>query len=108
MVFVWRGLGMLSLVVPFGVLLASQLSVDALMGTGYYSSHKIVPSLSLAIGGVLVWFVGRYVNDRKRRYHTFPDTGKTIMVKKPHMLFWIPMEWMAIPIIAFAGLMFFR
>lgn len=107
MVFIWRGMGILSVIVPFGVLMASQLSVDGMMGSGYYSSHSAVPAFSLAIGGVLVWLIGRYVNSRKRRYHTFPDTGKTIQVQKPHMFFWIPMEWMAIPIIAFAGVMLF-
>lgn len=108
MMFIWRGLGILSVIVPFGVALTGELSVDGIMGKGYYSSHTAIPALSLAIGGVLVWLIGRYANSEKRRYQTLPDTGQTVRVQKAHMFFWIPMEWMAIPIIAFAGFMFFR
>jgi len=107
MVFIWRGAGMLSLVIPFCVALAGELSIDGLMGKGYYSSHKAIPALSLAIGGVLVWLMGRYLNSEKRRFRTLP-TGETVMVRNTHTLFWIPMEWIAIPIVAFAGFMLFR
>lgn len=108
MLFIWRGAGILSLLVPFGVALASELSVDGLMGKGYYSSHKAVPALTLAIGGVLVWLLGRYLNSTKRRYRTIPGTDQTVLVQKSHSLFWIPMEWMALPIIVLAGFMLFR
>jgi len=108
MLFIWRGLGILSVVVPFGVALAGELSVDGIMGKGYYSSHTEIPAFSLAIGGQLVWLIGRYANSKERRFRTLPDTGQTVRVQSTHTFFWIPMEWMAIPIVAFAGFMLFK
>ena len=82
---IWRGWGILAVVLGFGALVAAQSIVDAVAGRGTYSENSgLFGGVALVIGGVATFFLGRWLNDPKRN---------RVLVDKPRNdLFWIPME----------------
>lgn len=82
---IWRGRGILVLVIGFGVLVLGQIVTDGMFGKGYYTANgwpKIVAGL---IGAIPIWFLGKKWNDESDRRHE---------------LFFIPMQYWAFVLLA--------
>lgn len=80
---IWRGFGILVLVVTFGCSLAAQLLSDKLSGTPeYWETHAWPLATALASAGAIVWAVGMYLARRP--------------VPSPHDFFFIPMKYWGI------------
>ncbi|HFX6226098.1 MULTISPECIES: hypothetical protein [Acinetobacter] len=103
MIFIWQGLGFLAIVVPFLVVLLVNIVVDQIYGTGYYSSHHIFAAGGLIVSAVVIWFLGMRLNNKKHdRILLDQVTGETVILKKKHTFFWIPLQYFSIVLIAFA------
>lgn len=92
---VWKGLGILALIIPIGFAIIFYLLFgdDMLyLGAGY------------SIGAILVWFVGKWLNKDSERIETDPKTGQQTILKMVHSMFWIRMELWA-PIMLFIGVL---
>ncbi|MCZ7586430.1 MAG: hypothetical protein M5R36_25595 [Deltaproteobacteria bacterium] len=92
MIFVWRKLGFLAVVIPFSLLCIVQIVVDSIFGEGFYSQHDLIGGFLLMISGFIVFFLGRRLNNPAP-----PPLGEsqaTPIRKEPvHTFFWIPMEF---------------
>lgn len=78
---VWHGWGVLTVLIAA---MALALGGAVLKGT---MPEAYAMATALAIGAVANWFVGRWLNRGGAR----------------HKLFWVPMEWWSLALLAFAG-----
>ena len=104
---IWQGAGFAGVLFPIILLLAGQYGLDAVMGDGYYSSHSWAPASLLAIAALAVWAFGATLNKRPGRELVDPQTQEKVVLKEKHTIFWMPLQYFAIVILAFAAFMLF-
>jgi hypothetical protein len=102
---IWSGLGFLVPLIAFGFLLATQVALNALNGAGFYESHGWAKFLALTVAGIVVWLLGTYLHGRPAKTLVEKDTGKEVVFRKQHSLFFVPMRWWGL-ILPVAGLIF--
>ncbi len=93
---IWTGNG---IVVPFlfaaGYWIAS-LTANGIWGANYTETHDWVISVSIVIGSVFCWLVGRSLQKRAARVVIDKQTGKEFIYRTSHTLMLIPIHWYAI------------
>ena len=94
---IWRGWGILAAIIPFGMLIITELISEAVSGmVDYYQQNSgWLVLLGLLVSSLILWPLGRRLNDRSRAY-TDRETGQQIAVRPNHQLFFIKMEYWAI------------
>jgi membrane protein YqaA with SNARE-associated domain len=94
MFIVWQGYGPLAAVIPPIVGTASQMLVSHF--TGNYDAWDDNVSTSSAVGfflgGIAVWYLGRWLNNRPGKILIDPQTNEKTELKTPHTLYWVRME----------------
>jgi hypothetical protein len=104
MIVIWRGLGIFAPIMALAFLGGTQALVNALGGPGTYEHNsRIWSTLALALGAAAIWFSGRYLNTRPRPVLVNKATGAEVRQGTRHTLFFAPMEYWAVPLIAFAA-----
>lgn len=89
---IWRGWGVLAAVFGFGGLVAMQLLLDSVGGSGTYQDNSnLWGGLGLLIGGVLTGLLG--VRWNRGRVLVDEEPGERLEDKPEHSLFWIKMEY---------------
>jgi hypothetical protein len=53
-------------------------------------------AVALALNVCILWFLGRWLNSRPVKVLIDPESGKRL-VANAHSLFWIPLQYWAIP-----------
>ena len=104
---IWQGLGFLAAVIPFVVLVLTQLGVDAIAGEGYYTVNDWTHLLAVLIAAPMVGGFGYYLNRQPGKVLIDPETNQKVELKRRHTLFWIPMEYWSIVILALGLVMMF-
>ena len=94
MLLIWKGWGILAVLIPVAFLILSQLGFDAIYSKGFYETHSswIVP-LALLLSTPLIYFIGNKLNNKPGRLLTDPKTNEEIVLKDTHDLFWIPLQY---------------
>lgn len=92
---VWQGFGFLAALIPAALLVFLGMLNPS-------SSFTHGTELALFASAVLVWFIGRKLNDSPDRVLVDPKTNEEVRLKSKHTLFWIPMEWTALLLAAAA------
>ena len=100
MLVVWRGFGWLVPVFVMAALIVSQLSVDAFYGEGFYTANAWPKQAALALAAVSVGLLGFLVNHVKRKVLIDEETGEALGKAPSHSLFFIPIEYWAIIVLA--------
>ena len=92
---VWRGFGVLVLLIAAGCLFGGQVAVDKVFGGGYWQQNAWPAAAAVFAAGALCWLLGRRLNKpaRKDAEHRRNWT---------HDLFFVRMEWWAFPLVALA------
>ena len=103
---IWSGAGFLVAVIAFLTLLLAEVSVEKIFhDDSYYQSHGWPKLLAFCIAGCLVLPLGRYLNRKGARTLIEKDTGREIVQKANHSLFFINVKYW--PYILFAlGMVF--
>lgn len=95
---IWRGLGILAPIIPVALWIFLPQLVKTLFGQEAYSgSYSWLSPVSILLGAVAVWFWGRHLNTKNTRTLIDEQTGQQIVLKPNHSLFFINMEYWAIP-----------
>jgi hypothetical protein len=96
---IWSGWGILVVLVPLAGLAALQAGADALFGPWTYRQQGgwLVPAVLLASAGA-VWILGRRLDGRVGRVLTDEATGERAVRRPRHALFFIRMEYWAVPL----------
>src|SRR6266498_5431113 len=105
---IWSGFGFLVVVFAFACSLIMSVLSNELFGSGYYQTHAWPLALAIAIAGALTWLVGNALNQRRGKVMIEKDTGREVLLRPNHSLFFIRMHyWGPILIaLAFASLFF--
>ena len=87
-------------VIAFGLSLAANLITNGLTGSGaYWDAHKWPLALSLFASGAACLPLGLYFRDLKAQVLIDPKTGKEVILRQSHTLFFIPVLWWS-PVLA--------
>lgn len=100
---IWSGYGF---VVPLITIAAIALA-QMLAPSDKYSSNPmsgIISFVLLALAGVAIWFLGKKFNTAPGRTMIDKQTGKEVVLRRKHSLFFVPMEYWG-PIVAVIGLL---
>jgi hypothetical protein len=95
---VWRGIGCAAAFIGFFIFLGVALFV----GEDYWESHHWPMLVAGGISLAVIWFLGRYLNTRPGRTVIDKATGKELVLRTRHDLFFIPFEWWGIIFAIFA------
>lgn len=100
---IWQGFGIMVFVIVFACSLVANLITNAVVGPGYYDSHKWPLAVSLMVSAAVCWFYAQYLGRRPGRVVIDKQTGKEFTINRKHALFFIPMLYWA-PILLVAAL----
>jgi hypothetical protein len=89
---VWQGWGMLGALIPIVLYLGDRFLFDTVYGRGYSDSHSWVASVSLILGGLIVGVIGMKFKNAPGRELVDPNTGKRVVLRRKHTIFYIPLE----------------
>lgn len=100
---IWSGWGLLAIPVGFiGIMFG--VAVDRAL----YPGIEPMPSWPLALGLLLAaaaaWWLGRRLNAAGDQVLQDPATGALVRLRRRHSLFFIPLQWWSIAMLAFAAL----
>ncbi|MGE4319582.1 MAG: hypothetical protein AB7E96_11860 [Deferribacterales bacterium] len=93
---IYRGKGYLGLLIPAVFVVVVNLTVDAVMGDGYYKDHGIIPALTVMLSGVTVWFTGKSLNSAEARELMDMKTREVIVIREVHSMFGIPLNFVGL------------
>lgn len=90
---IWRGWGVLVLI-EFAIVFA------VIRELGF--EEPVSGLASGAVAALAIWFTGRWFNNpAKDRVVVDAQTGAAMRLVSRHSLFWIPMQWWALPVALF-------
>jgi hypothetical protein len=106
-VIIWKGWGILVVVITFLVLMGTELAVGAIFGNPhYYQAHSWPKGVAFLLAALAVYFLGCYLSNRPGRVVIDKVTGQELVLRRSHALFFIPMEYWGY-ILAVIGLVLF-
>jgi hypothetical protein len=90
----WKGWGLLVLVVIAASAILGDLIIGLVTGNSTFSdAHRWTIALKAIPAGIAVWFLGRYLANRKAKTVVDVETGETLVLKQEHSLMFIKMHW---------------
>lgn len=92
---VWQGFGFIAALIPLAL-----LALLGMLNQSVKWPHG--PEFALLVSAILVWFIGRKLNSREDRILIDPVTREEVRLRNKHTLFWAPMEWVSVPLVALA------
>ncbi|MDR0476737.1 MAG: sel1 repeat family protein [Desulfobulbaceae bacterium] len=95
-VVIWRGAGILAVLIPVGALVAGWLGLEYGLGEAWTKRHPGFVGAISFLSGVVVWFLGRKLNGHFEKKLTDQLTQEKTISNNRHTLFFIPMEYTAI------------
>lgn len=100
---IWSGWGILVPVIVFLTSLVMEALTESILGDDRAYQEQAVPlTLALLISAVIVWFVGRYLNNRPGRVLVDKETGEEVVLRPRAAFFFVPMQYWAPILVAFA------
>lgn len=104
---IWTGWGFLVLVILLGASLGTELVTEALMGDDQFYQRAAWPlALAFALAGIATWYVGIWLRRRGARVVIDKTTGQELTIGGSHTLFFVPMHYWGIVLLALAVLPF--
>jgi hypothetical protein len=96
MIIIWKGFGFLVVIFGIGAVIIADVICNLVTGNGEFTkAHNWPVSLSLLLAAVAVYFIGRHLNHKPGRVMIDKATGREIILRRTHSLFFIPMEYWA-------------
>lgn len=102
---IWRGWGILVVLITLAIYMAVILLGDSLFDHGYATHAQYYNAAAILLSAIAVWFVGRKLNGGQGRELLDEKTGQRVLLKNSHSLFFIKFEYWAIPL-AIIGILF--
>jgi hypothetical protein len=99
---VWQGLGALGFLIPGILYHLFNYGADTLYGAGYSRTHTAPAVIGLLVSAVLVTALGFWLDSYSKKIAGAPKNGWERICRGRHTLFFIPMHWVPIGIVAIA------
>jgi hypothetical protein len=92
--FLFRGHGYLVIVFYFGALVFTQVVSDSIFGKGFYAFNAWPKYVAVALGSLLCWTVGKWLNSNAARRLVDLKTGEDVVLPlRRHDFFFIRVEY---------------
>jgi len=93
---IWSGYGILLVPIVMACAFGSMILTAILANDpDYWRLHGWPFGVSLMLGAIGVWFIGRWLRDRGARTLIDPKTNQTVILRRGRSFFFIPLEWWA-------------
>ncbi|MDR1648415.1 MAG: hypothetical protein LBR88_10380 [Zoogloeaceae bacterium] len=95
---IWQGWGILALIIPpitAGLLESLLHNILGMNRVSLFGEIGLTPAVGALLGAGILWFGGRWLNNRPGKRLLDPESGETVEIKGCHTLFWIPMQYWA-------------
>ncbi len=99
---VWKGWGILALLIPLIISLSVGLTIDSYYGEGFYKNSTWAMPLVLGISSIVVFILGYKINSKTGKIVIDPENNERIELKTTHSMFWIPLQYWGFIILAIA------
>ena len=103
---VWKGWGILALIIPLIILLSVGSTIDSYYGEDFYINSAWAMPLALGISSIVVFILGYKINSKPGKIVIDPENNERIELKTTHSMFWIPLQYWSLIILAIAILMY--
>lgn len=91
---IWKGAGFVVAGVAFLMLLLTELSVEALSNDAAYYQRNGWPKLvAFVLAGCIVLLISKFLIDKEAKVFIEKETGKEVVLKPEHSLFFIKVEY---------------
>lgn len=90
---IWKGWGILAVIIAIVCSVLMQLACDAVFGAGYYRSSSWAMPLAFLLASGIIFFVGQKLNNKPGRVVIDKETNEEYILKSTHSLFWIPLQY---------------
>lgn len=91
---IWHGWGILAALIPYFSILFTEIIVEKIFQDKFYYQNNSWPMyLGLIIGIVLVYLLSLYLSKEKGRVVVDKQTGKELILKNKHTLFFIDIKY---------------
>lgn len=80
----------------FGVMILSQVAIDAMYGDGFYTANDWPKTAAIILAALSVGLLGIFLNHIKRGTIVDENTGEVLGKSPSHYLFFIPVEYWAL------------
>ena len=105
---IWRGWGILTPILALVIWFLPLALIEGVLGHATYSHYDRPLSFFFALlAAGAIWVVGKTLNGVPGRTLIDPRTGGQVILRKHHDLFYIPMQWWAIPTVLLGVLSLF-
>ena len=105
---IWQGAGFIVAVVTVLSLVLTEFSVEALFkDETYYQRHGWPKLMALLIAGFIVLLIGKYLNKKEGKVLIEKETGKEVVLKAAHSLFFINVEYWSYILFTLGVIFFF-
>ena len=103
---VWKGWGILALIIPLLISLTVGSIIDAQYGEEFYKNSSWAMPLVLVLSSIVVFVVGYKINNKPGKIVIDPENNEQIELKTTHTMFWIPLQYWGIIILAISVWMY--
>jgi len=90
---VWQGFGFIVAVIGFGSLVLAEYLTRTFKDQYYYQEHGWPKLVAFWLAAGVVWLIARYYDTRPGKVMIEKDTGREIVVRRNHSLFFLPMRY---------------
>ncbi len=105
---IWRGWGILVPIIPVAIwFLVPELFKFAMSQTAYSDYFEFISAFSILLGALALWFLGKKLNGTEGRTLVDEQTGEKVLLRANHSLFFVNMEYWAIPLALLSLVMLF-
>jgi hypothetical protein len=99
---VWRGYGILVVVIIFVSSLGANFLALTFGGNGYWETHSWPFAVAMAVAGAGIWLVDWVLSRQPGRTLIDVATNERVVLANARDFFFVPMKWWA-PIVAGTG-----
>ncbi len=105
---IWKGKGFIVAVITFLMLVLTEFSVEGLFkDETYYQTHGWPKLVAFFIAGCVVLPIGKYLNRKESKVLVEKATGKQVVLKAAHTLYFINVEYWSYILFALGVIYFF-
>ena len=97
---IWKGWGILALVIPLLISVGVGAGVDYYYGEDFYKNSTWAMPIVLGLSSVIVFLLGQKINNQPGKILIDPENNQEIEFKITHSMFWIPLQYWGIIILA--------
>ncbi len=95
---IWKGWGILAILIPLLISLGAGAGFDYFYGEGFYKNSTWAMPIVLLFSSIIVFLVGYKINNKPGKILIDPESNEKVELKTTHTMFWIPVQYWGVAI----------